>query len=370
MTASVLAWTRSSVGTVDVPAGFPARRSVAQLLGRSAECATLDRLVEAVRAGESRALVVLGELGAGKTALLEYLAGQAAGCRVARVSGAQSARELAFAGLYQLCAPLLDRLEAVPVPQREAARTAFGMSAGPAPDRFLVGLAVLSLLAEVAADRPLLCLADDAQWLDRASAQVLAFVARRLGAESVGLVFGAREAGVDLMGLPELVVRGLPEADARALLASVLTGPIDAQIRDQIVAETRGNPLALLELPRGLTAAELAGGFGLPGVVALPGRIEESFRRQVDALPPETRRLLLLAAGDPTGDPVLVWRAARQLGIGAGAARPAAEAGLIEFGRPLVEAYDGTVSAAAGRMRRSWLREVMSSLVKTLPRWY
>ena len=314
-----------SVGCVDVPAGFPVHGGAARLLGRQAECAVLDRLVGAVRAGGSRALVVHGEPGAGKTVLLEYLAGRAAdGCRVVRAAGVQSEMELAFAGLHQLCAPLLDRLEALPGPQAEAARTAFGVSAGPAPDRFLVGLAVLGLLSEAAADRPLVCLVDDAQWLDRASAQVLAFAARRLGAESVGLVFGARAPGGDLAGLPELAVGGLPEAEARALLASVLAGPVDERVRDQIVAETRGNPLALLELPRGLTAAELAGGFGLPGAVALPGRIEDSFRRRVDALPPQTRRLLVLAAADPTGDPVLVWRAAGQLGIGAEAARPAA----------------------------------------------
>ena len=314
-------------------AGFPVPEGTARLADRRAECAALDRLVEAVRTGQSRALLVHGQAGAGKTVLLDYLAGRAApGCQVVRAAGVQSEMELAFAGLHQVCAPLLDRLEALPGPQAEAVRTAFGMSAGPAPDRFLVGLAVLSLLAEVAAKQPLVCVVDDTQWLDHASAQVLAFAARRLGAESVGVVFGARAPGGDLAGLPELVVGGLPEAEARALLDSVLTGSIDVRVRDQIIAETGGNPLALLELPLGLTAAELAGGFGLPGVVPLPGRIEESFRRRVDALPPETRRLLLVAAADPTGDAVLVWRAAGQLAIGAAAARPAVEAGLIEFG--------------------------------------
>ena len=276
--------------------------------------------------------MVHGEPGAGKTVLLDYLAGQAAGCQVVRVAGVQSELELAFAGLHQLCAPLLDRLEALPAPQAEALRTAFGLSAGPAPNRFLVGLAVLSLLAEGAAKQPLVCLVDDAQWLDRASAQVLTFVARRLGTESAGLVFGARVPGGDLAGLPELVVGGLPQGEARALLDAVLAGPIDARVREQIVADTQGNPLAILELPRGLTAAELAGGFGLPGAVPLAGSIEDSFRRRVEALPPQTRRLLLVAAADPTGDPVLVWRAAGQLAIGAAAARPAAEAGLVELG--------------------------------------
>jgi DNA-binding CsgD family transcriptional regulator len=295
----------------------------------------LDRLAAAVRAGDSRALVVHGEPGVGKTALLDYLAGRAPGCRVARASGAQSEMQLAFAGLHQLCAPMLDHLETLPVPQRDALRTAFGISAGPAPDRFLVGLAVLSLLAEVAAAQPLICLVDDEQWLDHASAQVLAFVARRLGAESVGLVFAARLPSSDLRGLPELVLGGLSEADARALLDSVLPALIDARVRDQIVAETRGNPLALLELPRGLTPAQLAGGFGLPGApgaVPLAGSIEESFRRRIGALPDQSRQLLLLAAADPTGDPALVWRAAERLGIGTEAAAPGCEADLAEFG--------------------------------------
>jgi AAA ATPase domain len=266
-------------------AGFPVRGGTARLAGRRAECAALDRLVEAVSVGESRALVVHGEPGAGKTVLLEYLAGRAADGQVVRVAGVQSEMELAFAGLHQVCAPLLDRLEVLPGPQAEAVRTAFGLSAGPVPDRFLVGLAVLSLLAEAAAKQPLVCLVDDAQWLDRASAQVLAFVARRLEAESVGLVFGTRTPGGDLGGLPELVVGGLSEGEAQALLNSVLAGPIDARVREQIIADTGGNPLAILELPRGLTAAELAGGFGLPGAGPLAGSIEDSFRRRVEALP-------------------------------------------------------------------------------------
>jgi DNA-binding CsgD family transcriptional regulator len=303
---------------------------VRELTDRRAERGVLDGLVEAVRAGESRVLVVHGEAGVGKSALLEYLADRASRCRVLRVVGVQSEMELAFAGLHQLCAPLLDRLGVLPGRQQEALRTAFGMSEGPASDRFLVGLAILGLLAEAAVERPVVCLVDDAQWLDRASAQALAFVARRLGAESVGLVFSARVADGELARLPELEVKGLPEGDARALLDAALTGPVDARVREQIVAETQGNPLALLELARAATPAHLAGGFGLPG--ALPGRIEDSFRQRVDALPAQTRRLLLLAAADPTGDPVLVWRAAGRLGISTLAAGPAAEAGLAEFG--------------------------------------
>jgi DNA-binding CsgD family transcriptional regulator len=254
---------------------------------------------------------------------------------VVRAVGIQSEMELTFAVLHQLCAPMLDRLERLPAPQRDALRTAFGLSAGVAPDRFLIGLAALGLMSELAGERPLVCIVDDEQWLDSASAQVLGFLARRLEAESVGLVFGARIPTGDLAGLPELVVEGLQVDDARALLESALTGPLDARVRDQIIAEAHGNPLALLELPRGQTAAELAGGFGLPDAVSLSssisGTIEESFRRRIDALPPGTRHLLLLAAADPTGDPALMRRAAGRLRVGLEAAAPAVEAGLAEF---------------------------------------
>ena len=310
------------------------RGRVTGLMDRRSERDVLDRLVDAVRAGESRALVVRGDPGVGKTVLLDHLAGRASGsgCRVARAAGVQSEMELAFAGLHQLCAPMLDRAERMPVPQRDALRTAFGLAAGPPPDRFLVGLAVLSLLSEVAGERPLICVIDDEQWLDRASAQALGFAARRLAADPVGLVFAAREPGAELAGLPELEVDGLRDDDARALLESALTGPLDARVRDLIMAETRGNPLALLELPRGLTPAELAGGFGLPGAAPLAGRIEDSFPRQLDALPAQTRRLLQLAAADPSGDRALVWRAARRLGIPVQAGTAAVEAGLVEFG--------------------------------------
>src|SRR5215472_11586342 len=263
----------------------PGRRGRATgLRDRLSECGALGRLIEAVRDGESRALVVRGDPGVGKTVLLEHLAGQAsgAGCRVARAVGMQSEMELAFAGVHQLCAPMLGHAERLPVPQRDALRTAFGIAAGAPPDRFFVGLAVLSLLAEVAGDRPLLCLIDDAQWLDHASAQALGFAARRLAADPVGLVFAARKPGAELAGLP------------------------DARVADLIVAETRGNPLALLELPRGLSPAELAGGFGLPAAAPLTGRIEGSFARQLAALPDQTRRLLTLAAADPSGDRALV----------------------------------------------------------------
>ena len=310
------------------------RRRATGLTDRRAECGALDRLVDAVGAGESRALVVRGDPGAGKTALLEYLAGRASDSRyqVVRVVGVQSEMELAFAGLHQLCAPMLSRAGQLPVPQRDALLTALGVAAGPPPDRFLLGLAVLGLLSEVAGDRALMCLVDDVHWLDRASAQVLGFTARRLAADPVGLVFAAREPGEELAGLAELEVGGLRDDAARTLLESALAGPLDARVRDLIIAETRGNPLALLELPRGLTPAELAGGFGLPGATPLTGRIEDSFARQLEALPAETRRLVLLAAADPSGDRALIWRAAGRLGIPIQAAGPAAEAGLVEFG--------------------------------------
>src|SRR5580693_805058 len=314
------------------------------LLDRLPERAALSGLLDAARAGRSGVLIMRGEPGIGKTALLEYAVESAAGLRVVRVAGVESEMELAFAALQQLCAPMLDKLAALPDPQRAALGVAFGLDTGAAPDRFLVSLAVLSLLSEVAEQQPLLCVVDDAQWLDRASAQVLAFVARRLLAEPVALVFAAREPGEELRGLPELLVGGLREGDARELLGSVIGGPLDERVRDRIVAETRGNPLALLELPRGVTPAELAGGFGLPGVPGLPGvngvngvngmpgssgRIEDSFRRRLEVLPPATQRLMLVAAAEPAGEPALVWRAAERLGIGAGAVAPAADAGLL-----------------------------------------
>ena len=309
------------------------RRRATELTDRLSERAELDRLVDTVRAGESGVLVVRGDPGVGKTMLLDHLADRApgSGCRVARAAGVQSEMELAFAGLHQLCAPMLSRAERLPEPQRDALQTAFGIAAGPPPDRFLVGLAVLSLLAGVAGERPLICLIDDEQWLDRASAQALGFAARRLAANPVGLVFAARDPSVELAGLPELAVDGLRDDDARVLLEGALAGRLDPRVRDLIIAETRGNPLALLELPRGLTPAELAGGFGLPGAAPLTSRIEESFRRQLDAMPAETRRLLQLAAADPSGDRALVWRAARRLGISVQAGTAAAEAGLAEF---------------------------------------
>src|SRR6266404_4136183 len=250
------------------------------LLDRLPERAALSGLLEAARAGRSRVLVVRGAPGVGKTALLDYAIESAAGLRVARVAGVESEMELAFAALQQLCAPVLDKLAGLPDPQREALGVAFGLTTGAAPDRFLVGLAALSLLSEAAEQQPLLCVIDDAQWLDRASAQALAFVARRLLAEPVALVFATREPGEEFRGLPELPVGGLREGDARELLGSVIGGPLDERVRDRIVAETRGNPVALLELPRGVPGVPGASVSGVPGVPGLPGRIEDGFRRR------------------------------------------------------------------------------------------
>jgi DNA-binding CsgD family transcriptional regulator len=312
------------------------------LRGRRDECVVLDRLLDGARAGRSAVLVLQGEAGVGKTALLGYAIASASDLRVLRAVGVESEMELAFAALHQLCAPLLDRLERLPVPQRDALLTTFGLRAGPVPDRFFVGLAVLGLVSDAAEERPLLCVVDEAQWLDRASAQAVAFVARRMLAEPVVVLFAAREPSDLFAGLPELVVEGLGDADARALLASVIPGRLDEGVADELLAETRGNPLALLELPRGLTAAQLAGGFGWPAALSLQGRIEESYLKRLDALPEDTRRLLLVAAAEPTGDPTLLWHAAERLGITRRVLKPAELAGLIEvdgrvrFRHPLV----------------------------------
>ena len=308
------------------------------LWGRRQQCGALDGLLADVRAGRSRALVVRGEPGIGKTALLGYAAETAPDFRVARAEGVESDMELPFAALHQLCGQALGRLDRLPGPQRDALGVAFGLRPGSAPDRFLVGLAALGLLSDAAAGQPLLCLVDDAQWLDQASAQVLAFAARRLDAESVALLFGTRDptSAGDLAGLPGLAVAGLADTDARALLASVIPGRLDERVRDRIIAESGGNPLALLELPHGMTAAELAGGFGLPSPLPVAGRIEQSFLWRIALLPEVTQRLVLLAAAEPTGDPALLWRAADRLGIGVEAAAPAVADGLLAVGTRVI----------------------------------
>jgi DNA-binding CsgD family transcriptional regulator len=335
------------------------RRQPPKLLGRDAECAALDQLLADVLAGASRVIVLRGEAGVGKSALLAYLADRVDGWQVARAAGVESEMELAYAGLHQLCAPMLGHLERLPVPQRDALATVFGRSVGPAPDRFLVGLATLTLLAEVAEDQPLICIVDDAQWLDHASAQVLGFVARRLLAERVALVGAARTGAGDdvLAGLPELPIRGLGDRDARALLLANVPGPLDAAVVDQLITESHGNPLALLELPRTWTTAALAGGFGLPSGQPVAGKIEQSYARRLRLLPAETRLLVLAAAAEPSGDPVLFHRAAQALDLDLAAVALAVDAGLlkvggrVEFAHPLVRSAVYRSAATEDRHR-------------------
>ena len=277
--------------------------------------------------------VLRGEAGVGKTALLEYVAEQASGCRVVWVVGVQSEMELPYAGLQQLCAGLLDASAGLPKTQRGALQVAFGLAENGAPNHLMVAQAALNLLSEAAEVSPLVCLIDDAQWLDRASALALGFVARRLLAERIAMVFAVREPSdvPELDGLPDLVVTGLPVADARLLLAAVLPGRLDERVADRILADAHGNPLALLELPRGMTPAQLAGGFGLPGFGTLTTRVEKTFARRVESLPPDSGRLMLIAAAEPLGDVTLLWRAAEQLRIGPAAAAPAEATGLVQF---------------------------------------
>ncbi|HVY96868.1 MAG TPA: AAA family ATPase [Solirubrobacterales bacterium] len=302
------------------------------LIGREAEGAQIERLLDGVRNGESGALLVRGEAGVGKTALLDAAVESAADLRVLRTLGVESEMELPFAGLHQLCRPLLGSLDLLPAPQLEALQVAFGLKEGATPDRFLVALAVLTLLSDVAEEQPLLCVVDDAQWLDEASTLALAFVARRLLAESIAIVFVSREAGGALASLPELTIEGISDEHARTLLASRLQGRLDDRVRERIIAETRGNPLALLELPASLTAAELAGGFDLPDARSRMSRTEQNFLRRFESLPPSSQLLLLTAAAEPVGDVALLWRAAEELGVGSDAAVPGEAEGLIELG--------------------------------------
>ena len=346
------------------PAPIPPRTHT-PLRGRGRECAALQRLVNGALAGRSGVLVLRGEPGVGKTALLEHVRERAVDCRVALAGGSESEMDLAFAGLHQLCGPMLHRLERLPAPQQDALAAAFGMRAGGAPDRLMVGLAVLGLLSDVAAQEPLICLLDKADSLDRESVQALAFAARRLAAESVAIVLAVREPLPELAGLPELVVEGLSDADARALLASVVSGPLDEPVRERVLSETRGNPLALLELTHGLTPAELAGGFGLPDALPVPGRLEESLLRRLERLPGETRRLLLVAAAEPIGESLLLWRAADRLGIGTDAAAPAEAEQLLSIGTrvrfhdPLVRS---AIYRAAGPQERRIVHQALADV--------
>ena len=306
--------------------------------GRARERQALDGLLDRVRGGDSAVLVIRGEAGTGKTALMRYCARQASSCQLAQIHGLESEMELPLAALHQLCTPMLSSLGALPEPQQRALRVAFGLAAEPAPDRFVLGLAVLGLLAENAAVRPLVCLVDDAQWLDEASSQVLGFVGRRLLAEPVGLLFAVREAAGERLfpGLPALTVEGLTDDDARALLTAAVPGHLDHRVRDRIVAETGGNPLGLLELARGMSEAERAGGFADPLKANLPGhlqgRLQDHYLRRVQVLPGPAQQLMLLAAADPTGDATLLWRAAKKLGLGTDAADAADAEQLLSIG--------------------------------------
>jgi tetratricopeptide (TPR) repeat protein len=336
----------------------------AQLLGRQREREVLDRLLEAARDGHGGVLVVYGDPGVGKTALLESTVEAASGFHVTRAVGVEGEMELAFAALQQLCSPSLGLIEHLPVPQREALEVALGLSAGRPPNPFLVGLAVLSLLSEAAEEQPLLCLVDDAQWLDRASASVLSFVARRLLAEKVAIVFAAREPIGALAGVAELRVQPLGHRDARALLESVLSARLDERVLERIVVETHGNPLALLELPRGLTPAQLAGGFGVPAALPLSARIEESFTRRLARLPGDARRLLLLAAAEPLGDPALLWRAAKLLGIPETTARVVEPEGLLALGGAVTFRHPLVRSAMYGAAAPDERRDVHRALAE------
>jgi DNA-binding CsgD family transcriptional regulator len=305
-----------------------------EFLDRNSERQQLDGVLSRAREGESAVLVIRGEAGIGKTELLRYAAQHASGFRIARVTGAEAEMELPFAGIHQLCAPLLDQIDALPQPQQDALNVALGLASGQVPDRFVVGLAVLGLLSAAAEERPLLCLVEDAQWLDEASGLILGFIARRLLAEPLAIVVTIREptARHDFAGLPEIVLQGLAEEHSRVLLGRAVPGGLDDRVRDRIVAETRGNPLALLDLPRSMTAAELAGGFELPAARDLPRHLEDHYLQRSGELPEATQRLLLLAAAEPIGDATLVWRAAHALGIEGSSLAPAEDAQLVEVG--------------------------------------
>jgi DNA-binding CsgD family transcriptional regulator len=330
-----------------------------RLLGRGAECEALDHLVAGARAGHSGVAVLRGEPGVGKTALLSYLAEQVEGWHVARALGVESEMELDYSGLHQLCAPMLTQLDRLPVPQRDALATVFGLNAGPAPDRFLVGLGTLTLFAEAAEQQPLVCIVDDAQWLDHTSALILGFVARRLVAERIAVVAAARLGiGDDILaGLPELCIGGLPDSDAHALLRANAPGKLDAAVRDQIVAECRGIPLALLELARTWQADGSVGGFGLSDREPLAGRVERTYAQRIRQLPPEGQLLILAAAAEPLGDPILLRRAADTLGVNLTAENPALGSGLLKIGRhvefthPLVRTAAYRSAAASDRRR-------------------
>jgi len=335
-----------------------------RLLGRQREVVVLERLLDTARDGHGAVLVVHGDPGVGKTALLEYAVEAADDFRVVRAAGVEGEMELDYAALQQLCSPILGFIERLPDPQRDALRVAFGLSAGQAPSPFLVGLAVLGLLSEAAERQPILSVVDDAQWLDGASARALAFVARRLLAERIALAFATRDAARGWARFSQLRVDPLGRRDARALLDSVLAARLDESVLERIVAETGGNPLALLELPRGLTPAQLAGGFGLPAALPLSSGIEQSFRRRLARLPRDARRLLLLAAAEPVGDPALLWRAAQQLGITETAAYALESEGLLTLDGVVALRHPLVRSAVYGAAEPNARREAHRALAE------
>src|SRR4051794_1457773 len=323
---SAQSWPMASTGSA---------AEIPMLRGRRDERAVLDGLLDEARAGRSGVLVLRGDAGIGKTALLEYAIASASDVRMLRAVGVESEMELPFAALHQLCSPVDDFVDRLPAPQRAALEITFGLSAGAAPDRFLVALATLSLLSEAAQEHPLLCVIDDAQWLDRASAQVFGFVARRLLAEPVVLLVAARETTDAFADLPELPIEGIDDAEAFKLLGAVIPGRLDERVADQLVAEARGNPLALTELPRGLAPAQLAGGFGLPAALSLAATIEQSFLQRLEALPENTQRLVLVAGAEPLGDPALLWRAGGRLENTRAARGPGGAGLLVAAAEPL-----------------------------------
>ena len=336
-----------------------ANTAVPHLVGRRAECDTLDAVLADALTGRSQVIVVRGEAGIGKSALLDYVSGRVTGWRLARAVGVESEMELAYSSLQQLCAPMIEHLSALPSSQRSALSTVFGMSSGPAPDSFLVGLATLMLFAAVSEEQPLVCMIDDAQWLDQASAQVLGFVARRLLAERIAFVCTARIGIGDgvLSGLRDLRLHGLADSDARALLLDHVHWPLDPAVCDQLVIESRGNPLALLELPRSWTSTSLAGGFGLPDRLQVAGKVEQSYVGRLAHLPSDTRLLVVAMAAEPLGDIELLHGAAEALGLDAQALEPAVDAGLlklgarVEFVHPLVRSAAYHSASRIERMR-------------------
>jgi DNA-binding CsgD family transcriptional regulator len=348
------------------------------LIGRTSECRVLEDLARTVRDGHSRVLVVRGEAGTGKSALLQHLVDAASGFRTVHVSGVESEMELPFGALHQLCAPMLDRVDVLADPQRDAISSAFGLATGNAPDRLLIGIAVLNLLSAASADAPLLCVVDDAQWLDRASTQALTFVARRLLAEPIALVFATRQPDGDLGSFPQLVVDGLDDVDALKLLNSVLHVPLDPRVRSRVIAETHGNPLALIDWPRGRTPTELAGGFGMSTALSMSGQLEENYRRRLAELPAATQQFLLIAAAEPTGDAAVVSRAAKRLWVDWADAAPAVQEGLLEIGvqvrfrHPLVRsaAYNSAVPTDRQAAHRALAEETDAELDPDRRAWH